>query len=220
MGGRRLRIERGRIVWKANSRNPHDDDLVSFFESGRAKIVIRDIGCSLVKARGEFRTQVPKNILAIYESLQGAPMDSDTCFVCRLACKQFCPLCKLWGHGDCVRGLACKICKWDRDCAGGHEDANQDDLAGAAGADLATIGVALANTFGSNCPDHSPGVVASFLGFDKASEEYPDHGCMEPPFQLAHGACFLCGCLLDHVAVQMGLGPGLPHMSTTDIGME
>ena len=55
MRGRKLRIEKGRFVWKPPSRVPSDDDLHLAFQQGWARIVLADVGAALLKARGMFR---------------------------------------------------------------------------------------------------------------------------------------------------------------------
>lgn len=207
MGGRKLRIEAGRIVWKANSRNPRDDFMSELFQFGKARLVIQDIGCSMVKARGVFRTAVPPHVLMVYETLMGPPIESDTCFICKLICNNFCPLCKLWAHPHCAQDVVDTLARGQLQVAGD-------------GQSNGGLGPSLAHEVRDHCSGHDFGV---FLRFDKASDDYPDHGRTDPPFKLAHRACLLCGSVLEHVGLQLGMPVDTgcaDHDHTTDGPMD
>lgn len=215
--GRRLRIESGRIVWKPNSRNIRDDELVSLFECGKARIVIEDIGATMVKAKGIFRTEVPAPVLEVHDTLQGATIDSNTCFSCQRLCHHFCPLCKLWLHPDCAWNMCEAIClEHNVDDRVPDESDNfgverQGEFEGSASSPAAVAGPCLVKAFQwAHEPD--PDVLhhlSSLLGFDRASDDYPDHGRTEPPPKLLDTSCFLCGNLLKYlISQQPGGGVG------------
>ncbi len=220
MGGRRLRIESGRIVWKPNSRNIRDDELVSLFECGKARIVIQDIGATMVKAKNIFRSEVPATVLAVHDTLQGATIDSNTCFSCQRLCRHYCPLCKLWLHPDCAEKLGEAICREhnvnvgsDEPCASGMgavERQGEFEIECSASSQVAVAGACLAKAFQwAHEPD--PEILlhlSSLLGFDRASDDYPDHGRTEPPPKLLDTSCFLRQSLLKHLISQQPGGVG------------
>ena len=220
MGGRRLRIESGRIVWKPNSRNIRDDELVGLFECGKARIVIQDIGATMVKARGIFRTEVPAPVLKVHDTLQGATIDSNTCFSCQRLCRHYCPLCKLWLHPDCAWNMCEAICREhnvdndrvpeDFGMGVGPGVERQGEFEGSASSLVAVAGPCLVKAFQwAHEPD--PDVLhhlSSLLGFDRASDDYPDHGRTEPPPKLLDTSCLVCGSLLKYLISQQPGGVG------------
>lgn len=134
--GRRLRIERGRFVWKPPARavdGKSNDDLSQLFNDGWGRIIIRDVGATLVKARSQYRTAVPDHVLSVYNTLLTCCTDSDesddseygACFVCKDMVKYRCPTCNLWSHDSCLFRVACSSSLQSSQSAfAGHEDEN------------------------------------------------------------------------------------------------
>jgi len=112
--GRRLRIEKGRFVWKPPARvvgGKNQDDISHLFTAGLARIILHDVGASLVKARGQFRTNVPPSVLVVYNTLMACCVESGEsdygpCFVCQEMVNFRCPLCNLWSHESCLLHVA------------------------------------------------------------------------------------------------------------------
>ena len=89
-----MRIERGRFVWKPPARaidGKSNNDLSQLFNDGWARIIIHDVGATLVKARNQYRTAVPDHVLSVYNTLLTCCIDSyegddseyGACFVCK-----------------------------------------------------------------------------------------------------------------------------------------
>ena len=93
--GRRLRLERGRFVWRPPGRSINgrsEDDVSDLFTKSMARVILHDCGARLVKAKGDFRTQVPEDVPLIYKCLSaaasashdgGSDGDMGPCFVCK-----------------------------------------------------------------------------------------------------------------------------------------
>lgn len=116
--GRRLRLERGRFVWRPPGRitdGKSQDDVSDLFTNSMARVIIHDCGATLVKAKGDFRTQVPEHVLLIYKCLSaaasggGSDGDMGPCFLCKTLADFFCPTCQLYSHDDCCLGLVAQL---------------------------------------------------------------------------------------------------------------
>ena len=73
-----------------------------------------------MKARGEYRTGVPSEIMRLYNVFANATsaaqcmaLDGDTCFICQRWCDSVCAACCLWSHPDCCQSLAERVCNKD-----------------------------------------------------------------------------------------------------------
>lgn len=109
--GRRLRVEQGRFVWRAPARivdGTTPDNMTDLFSRGLAKVVLHDCKAALLKARGQFRTNVPPNVLQVYQTLLAVTGCADecgaelgACFLCKGAVEYKCPTCRLWSHDEC-----------------------------------------------------------------------------------------------------------------------
>ena len=189
--GRRLRIERGRFVWRPPARtiDGHNaDDLSEMFDSG-ARIIIADCGATLVKQRGQFRTEVPPNIFSIYQTLFNAvqvqsPGDSlleyDRCFVCGQLVGFMCPLCKLRSHLQCCESLATSIASPVQACAEGH-------------AHLDEVQLAVALAYKANTNDSTGSKLQNLVSFDSADQTSTTRPAL---IDLLGTVCFLCAATL------------------------
>lgn len=189
--GRRLRIERGRFVWRppAKTIDGHNaDDLSDMFDSG-ARIIIADCGATLVKQRGQFRTSVPPNIFSIYQTLFNAVqvqsagdslLEYDRCFVCGQLVGFMCPLCKLRSHRQCCESLATSAASSAQACAEGHAHFDEVQLA-----------VALA--YKANTNDSTGSKLQSVVSFDSADQTSTTGAAL---IDLLGTICFLCAATL------------------------
>ena len=196
--GRRLRIERGRFVWCPPGRfinGRHADDLSDKFNAG-ARIIIADCGATLVKQRGQFRTEVPPNILSVYQTLVGATQDQagastmmelDRCFVCQQLVGFMCPICKLRSHEDCCQSLAVS-CIGSLLVSPGCECEDEDSK----------LRVAVASAYRANTSDLDGSKLLSIVHFDSA-DQVANTGRL---VDLLGSACLLCSStfavLQDH----------------------
>lgn len=197
--GRRLRIERGRYVWCPPGRfinGRHADDLSDKFDAG-ARIIVADCGATLVKQRGQFRTEVPPNILSVYQTLLGAVQDQsgastmmelDRCFICQQLVRFMCPICKLRSHEDCCQSLALSSVGSPLVSPGCECDEDED----------LKLRVAVASAYRAHTSDLDGSKLLSILHFDSADQVANTGGLID----LLGSACLLCSStfavLQDH----------------------
>ena len=183
MVGRRLRTEMQRFVWKPPSRGD-DDKLVRFFESGEARVVVPDVKAQLVKARGQFRTDVPLDVRTIVHSLSAAaepqPLpEAEDCFFCQEATHYNCPLCGFWYHGDCCEKLVqMALTPGSAELSGRISDERVSDVA------------RLYRRFG---PDKDGSHISSLVEFDALDRVH----AFPARFELGQGCCPLCFCVMQ-----------------------
>lgn len=198
MTGRRLRIEANRFVWKPPSRNIHDDNLRHLFETGKARVLIADVGAALVKAKGQFRTEIPPHINNIFRSLTNAThglaeAEASKCFICNVEVNSLCPTCGLWSHHDCCDALMHSV-EPRQVCDGNLPDHCSEDGEGPP----LQVADAVTAKYMSASSDREGLFAASLVRFDNAEQiraaSY-DHDHSHCSIRLLHCVCPLCKCI-------------------------
>lgn len=191
MTGRRLRIEAGRFVWKPPSRRLQDDNLWHLFQAGRARAVIANVGVTLVKAKGQFRTEVPPEISRIVSVLTNATQglvegEEDKCFICAHLADSLCPTCSLWSHSECCDELVQSLRPLSHDTDGSESNYDHDS---------SLLASAVASTYMDLSCDSQGLFAASLVRFDDAERTNLEDGKALCSLRLLDSVCPLCRCI-------------------------
>eukprot|EP00438_Fugacium_kawagutii_P005071 Skav200542 [mRNA] locus=scaffold676:275833:284757:+ [translate_table: standard] len=199
--GRRLRIERGRFVWRAPARlvnGESDDNLGHLFHSSRARVILHDCGAALVKATGCWRTPVPEQIHSVYTCLSSAAAvcdgtdegDPGSCFVCKRLAVYLCPICQLYSHQECCIALASRLHDLNPQSYQSIGDTGELQASGSDGDHLPlNLCSVVASFYRDTCKDNDGSQLSSLSAFELAEQQ--DQPCKFPlPFRQT--SCPLC----------------------------
>lgn len=199
--GRRLRLERGRFVWRPPGRvtgGKSEDDVSDLFTNSMARVIIHDCGATLVKAKGDFRAQVPEDVLLIYKCLSaaasggGSDGDMGPCFLCKTLTDFFCPTCQLYSHDDCCLGLAVQLAAQNAE----HSALRQTKPSDPSLFESSNLSPEMCTLLGGVYRDASGDLdgsqLSSLVSFDCVEERHPCRNFL----QLKESSCVLCKAAL------------------------
>lgn len=151
-----------------------------------------------MKAKGQFRTNVPEAFMRIFTALttltQGASLEGDYCYICGYWSEFLCPTCSLWSHSECCQALAASALSKTGQLvlpsadAGGSRS-TECEIAGGE----TELTEAVVKNYTQLSSDAHGKFVASLVRFERAHQP----GEM-PHLHLSGSSCLLCRVALDY----------------------
>lgn len=146
-----------------------------------------NVGARLVKAKGQFRTNVPEAVLRIVTVLTNVAamneisLDTESCYICKYASDFVCSTCTLWSHEECCQSLL-------KDCVPKPlGDPDSVNTKSSIAEDKRNLGEILAQAYRDSSGDSHGTFVSSLVQFDEAEQP----GDLQP-LKLFQSSCALC----------------------------